>query len=197
MSCCGDQVTYRDRYPAFRPVEVSLNFADVCTTSRSAFSRAKETTRRPTEPNSSQPEDEPPSRERESGSWGQEGQPNPFCSICRHMSSCSVSGSPRICLSLIASIRPSIPAASSGLTCAPRVSSKVGFSSQPSLSIHCRRHSCEIGIRRPGLNGAIVAGASDGPITRLVRAPPVELSAACGGLPHFLQIARFTGAKNV
>jgi hypothetical protein len=57
------------------------------------------------------------------------------------MSSCSVRGSPRICLSLIASIRPSIPAASSGLTWAPRVCSTVRFSSQRSLSIHRRHHS--------------------------------------------------------
>jgi hypothetical protein len=73
-----------------------------------------------------QPEDEPPPRKRRGGSLGQARQPNPFCSICRHMSSCSVSGSPRICLSLIASIRPSIPAASSGLTCAPRLCTRGG-----------------------------------------------------------------------
>jgi hypothetical protein len=69
-------------------------------------------------PERGQPEDEPPSREGGGGSLRQARQPNPFCSICRHMSSCSVSGSPRICFSLIASIRSSMPAKSSGATSA-------------------------------------------------------------------------------
>jgi hypothetical protein len=56
-----------------------------------------------------------------------------------------------------------------------------------------RRHSCEIGIRRPGLNAAIVAGASDGPVARLVLGRPAQARGSGQSRSHFPQIAKFWG----
>jgi hypothetical protein len=58
-----------------------------------------------------------------------------------------------------------------------------------------RRHSCEIGIRRPGLNAAIVTGASDGPVARFVLRRPARARGSGQGRSHFPQIARFWGRE--
>jgi hypothetical protein len=118
------------------------------------------------------------------------------------MSSCSVSGSPRICFSLIVSIRPSIPAASYGLRTAPCPSRprKVRFAT---LLVDRLLWSLLflIGRRGLGLDAVMVAGRSDGLVRSLAsppRRPSATCSRVCGESRSLIpQIARFSGAERV
>src|ERR671910_3415481 len=117
----------------------------------------------------------------------------PFCSICRHISSRSVRGAPRICLSLMASIRSSIPAASNVLTAAPLTLETVGDSNDFE-SIHLRRPVL-IGTAEAEPESTIFAGASDdshlpvGLARCCPGAGPMWQSAPADVAPIFAQIA--------
>jgi hypothetical protein len=54
-----------------------------------------------------------------------------------------------------------------------------------------RRHSCEIGIRRPNLDAAIVAGASDGLPSLVSSRAASRARGSRQGRPRFTQIAKF------